>query len=167
VTLVRAVGELSRNDLPERPGHAGWPSATPAAQCIGPFAAELAAYLHGPRDAATIDAIERVADDVLLPLRGETLRSALEIPAPVVGPSLEGRGLAVGAIKQSEDGQWLVLRCVNLTEDTVPGRWRLPFAPAAASLARLDETPTEHLQPEAKDLAFVANPRAVVTILVR
>jgi alpha-mannosidase len=167
VTLVRAVGELSRNDLPERPGHAGWPTPTPRAQCIGPFAAELAVYLHGPRDAATIDAIERVADDVLLPLRGETLRSALELPAPVVGPSLEGRGLAVGAIKQSEDGQWLVLRCVNLTEETVRGRWRLPFAPTDASFARLDETPTEKLQTQASDVEFPAPPRAVLTILVR
>ena len=42
VTLARAVGELSRNELPERPGHAGWPSPTPQAQCRGPFAAEFA-----------------------------------------------------------------------------------------------------------------------------
>jgi alpha-mannosidase len=32
ITLVRAVGELSRNDLPERPGHAGWPAPVPGAQ---------------------------------------------------------------------------------------------------------------------------------------
>ena len=167
VTLVRAVGELSRNDIPERPGHAGWPAPTPGAQCIGPFAAELAVFLHGPRDAETVDAIERVTDDVLLPLRGETLRSALEIPAPVVGPELEGRGLAFSAIKPSERGEWLVLRCVNLTEEIVHGLWRLPFAPVAASMARLDETPTEQLRPVATGVAFVAGPRAIVTILVR
>ena len=167
VTLVRAVGELSRNDLPERPGHAGWPSPTPGAQCIGPFAAEFAVYLHGLRDAATIDAIEHVAEDVLLPLRGETLRSALEIPRPVVGPMLEGQGLTVSAIKQSEGGQWLVLRCVNLTEETVHGLWRLPFTAVAASLARLDETPTEQIRTTGSGVAFEATPRAIVTILVR
>jgi hypothetical protein len=32
VTLLRAVGELSRHNLPERPGHAGYPVETPAAQ---------------------------------------------------------------------------------------------------------------------------------------
>ena len=42
VTLVRSVGELSKSDLPERPGHAGWPVPTPQAQCRGPFAANLA-----------------------------------------------------------------------------------------------------------------------------
>jgi len=166
VTLLRAVGQLSRNDIPERPGHAGWPTPTPGAQCIGPFAAEFAVYMHGPRDSATIDAIEHVADDVLLPLRGETLRSALALPPPVVGPALEGQGLAVSAIKQSEGGPWLVLRCVNLTEDTVHGLWHLPFTPVAACLARLDETPIEQIRAAASGVAFVATPRATVTILV-
>src|SRR5439155_716194 len=42
MTLLRAVGELSRGDLPTRPGHAGWPTATPLAQCLGPCRVELA-----------------------------------------------------------------------------------------------------------------------------
>jgi alpha-mannosidase/membrane-associated phospholipid phosphatase len=35
ITLLRAVGWLSRGDLPERKGHAGPALATPSAQCIG------------------------------------------------------------------------------------------------------------------------------------
>jgi alpha-mannosidase len=35
ITLLRAVGFLSRGDLPERKGHAGPALATPSAQCIG------------------------------------------------------------------------------------------------------------------------------------
>ena len=35
ITLLRAVGFLSRGDLPERRGHAGPDLATPSAQCIG------------------------------------------------------------------------------------------------------------------------------------
>ncbi len=35
ITLLRAVGWLSRGDLPERNGHAGPALATPSAQCIG------------------------------------------------------------------------------------------------------------------------------------
>src|SRR4029077_10983651 len=42
VTLLRAVGELSRSDLPTRPGHAGWPTSTPLAQCQGSSRVELA-----------------------------------------------------------------------------------------------------------------------------
>jgi alpha-mannosidase len=167
VTLVRAIGELSRNDIPERPGHAGWPSPIPAAQCLGPFAASFAVMLHGPRSTETIDIIERAADDVLLPLAGDTLRSALAVPDPVAGVELMGTGLAFSAAKPSEDGEWLVLRCVNLTETTVAGAWRVPFTPAAARLARIDETSIQEIEIVGRDIRFNAGPRAVVTMLVR
>jgi alpha-mannosidase len=167
VTLVRAVGELSRNDLPERPGHAGWPSPTPKGQCLGPFAAGLAVMLHGPRDASTIDLIERAADDVLLPLRGTTLRSALELPAPVHGAELCGVGLAFSTIKESEDGEWLVLRCVNVGDEAVDGSWRLGFDVREARLARLDETIISDLAASGHEVAFRAPPHGIVTILAR
>jgi mannosylglycerate hydrolase len=167
VTLLRAVGELSRNDLPERPGHAGWPSPTPKAQCLGPFAATFAVLLHGPRDAATIDLVESAADDVLSPLVGATLRSAMSIPAPVTGVELEGTGLAFSALKESEDGGWLVLRCVNLVDDNVDGAWQLPFDLGEARLARLDETIIGDLSPDGRRIRFRASARAIVTILAR
>lgn len=167
VTLVRAVGELSRNDLPERPGHAGWPVPTPHAQCVGQFEAELAVMLHGPRLAATLDAIERTADDVLLPLTGATLRSALSLPAPVAGVELVGVALAVSAVKESENGEWLVLRCVNLRDDEVDGEWKLGFDLAEARLARLDETIISTLAIGERSIAFAAPSRGIVTILVR
>jgi mannosylglycerate hydrolase len=167
VTLVRAVGELSVRDLPERPGNAGWPKPTPGAQCIREFAGSFALMLHGPRTPETIDAIERAADDVLLPLRGATLRSAMRVPDAVVGVELQGIGLAVSAIKESEDGQWVVLRCVNLIDAPVAGSWRLPFDVLEAQRARLDETITEALTTIDRVIAFEAAPREIVTILAR
>ncbi len=167
VTLVRSVGELSKSDLPERPGHAGWPVPTPRAQCRGPFAANLAVMLHGARDTQTIDAIERAADDFLVPMIGSTLRSALGVSDDVVGPELVGAGLAFSAIKESEDGRWLVLRCVNLTDEQVAGAWHLPFAIEEARLSRLDETPSAPASIEGQDVTFTAEPREIVTILVR
>ncbi len=167
ITLVRSVGELSRNDLPERPGHAGWPTPTPGAQCLGLFGAEFAVLLHGPRTPDTIDHIERTADDVLCPITGTTLRSALQLPAPVRGPELMGLGLAFSACKESDDGGWLVLRCVNLRDEDVAGVWRLPFAPREAHLARIDETRMSTLDIFGADVPFQAQPRGIVTILVR
>ncbi|MEP6689702.1 MAG: hypothetical protein ABJD07_01030 [Gemmatimonadaceae bacterium] len=167
VTILRAVGELSRNDLPERPGHAGWPVATPEAQSRGPWCAELALMPHGPRDDATIDRIERAADDVLIPLAGTTLRSALDLCAPSPGVVLEGQGLAFSALKESDDGKWIVARCVNLTESAVCGRWRFGAPIGEARASRLDETPAGELSINESTIAFDAPPRAVVTILVR
>ena len=167
VTVVRAVGELSRSNLPERPGHAGWPQPTPEAQCLGAFEAEFALMLHGPRSPAVIDAIERVADDVLLPLTGETLRSVVRALPTVQGVALEGEGLSLGAIKESEDGEWVVLRCVNLLDQEVVGSWQLGGMLREARLARLDETPVTPLDVLGDRVRFLAAARAVVTILVR
>ncbi len=167
VTLLRSVGELSRADIPERPGHAGWPTPTPDAQCHGAFGAVLALMLHGPRSAHTIDAIERAADDILLPLAGGTLRSAIEKPGAVQGIALAGEGLMFSGAKESEDGQWLVLRCVNLLDEPREGSWRLGSPIREAQIARLDETAIEPAQLTGGSVHFLAAPRAAVTILVR
>ena len=90
ITLVRSVGDLSRNDLPERAGHAGWPVDTPDAQCIGLFEARLAVFLHGGRTPATLDDIEREAEVFLAPLSGFTVRSASAMPEAFAGPELTG-----------------------------------------------------------------------------
>lgn len=173
LTLLRGVGELSRNDLPERPGHAGWPAPTPEAQCIGLFQAEFGLQLHGPRSAATIDEIERAADDVLFPLTGDALRSALRASPPLHGVELVGAGLSLSCVKESEDGQALVLRCVNLLDQETRGQWRFdsgsgsPRAVLEAHRARLDETPYLRLDCSAAAIDFTAAAREVVTILVR
>jgi hypothetical protein len=167
VTVLRSVGELSRSNLRERPGHAGWPAATPDAQCFGYFEATTSIMLHGPRTPAVIDEIERVADDVLFPLIGETLRSALHVPPPTHGVALRGKGLSFSAAKESEDGEWLVLRCVNMLDEKVSGSWRLGRTVREAHTARLDETPLARLKTKDDSIPFVAPPRGIVTIVVK
>jgi hypothetical protein len=175
VTLVRAVGELSRNDLPERPGHAGWPAPTPEAQSLGTFEGCFALLPHADRNDETIALIERTADDVLLPLRGTTLRSALAIPEPTTGvelllddesEALDG-ALAFSACKPAEDGDGLTLRSVNLTDRPLRARWRLGVPISQAWIARLDETRLEELSTDGWDIPFRAGARAVTTIIVR
>jgi alpha-mannosidase len=167
VTLVRAVGALSRNDLPERPGHAGWPVPTPAAQCIGSYRAEFALFPCGSGEGDVVD-IERVAEDVLLPLRGWTVRSATRPLDAVVGLSLEGEGLRFLACKPSEDGEWTVLRCVNVTSRVVSGCWRCAWPLREARSARLDEQSVATLTVRDTRVVDVSvAPRSTSTILVR
>jgi len=167
VTLLRAVGELSRHDLPERPGHAGWPADTPLAQSLGAYGAELALALHGPDTADQRDAVERMADDVLLPLVGATLRSNLRDPSTFGGLELVGDGLVPGAVMPAREPGWVVLRCVNRRDTEVHGTWRSSRPIVEAALAWLDETRIEPMTVDAAGLQFVARPRDLVTLLVR
>jgi alpha-mannosidase len=167
VTLFRGVGALSRPDLAERPGHAGWPADIPEAQCLGSFEAHLAVMLHGPRTELTIDAIERTADDVLHPLAGETVRALREVPPPAPGVELTGEGLAFAACKRSDDGDWMVLRCTNLLAREVRGRWTLPEPPRDVRWSQLDERVGDPYPAAGSSIDITAPPRGTVTLLVR
>ncbi len=166
VTLLRAVGELSREELPERPGHAGWPMPTPQAQELGPFAARLGVVISSGLSSSRAMDVENAAEDFLLPLTGATLRSALEHYPDVSGVELEGDGLAFSCCKEREGGEGLVLRCVNLLDHTTAGRWRLAGGVGEAWLARLDETIEAPINSMNGVIAFEAPPRATVTIVV-
>lgn len=167
VTLVRAVGALSRNDLPERPGHAGWPTPTPLAQNRGPFRATFALVPTGPHNEYTVSYLEQAADDVLLPIRGFTVRSALAPLAATDGLALEGAGVRFAACKESEDGAWTVLRCVNVTAQPVDATWRCGWPLQEARTARLDETPGKALAVSSDAVAITVPPHGISTILVR
>jgi hypothetical protein len=176
ITLVRAIGELSRGDLLERPGHAGWPSPIPMAQCLGRFAARVGVMLHAD-DADACATTSQAADALLLPLTGETWRDLAEdgavrlteaTGAPVViGPELIGMGLEASAITLAQQHDGIMLRAVNLTNAPVPGAWLLP--PTGRWLAtrcRLDETPIAPAVATAARIDFIAAPREIVTLLV-
>lgn len=168
ITLVRAVGELSRADLPERPGHAGWPQPTPDAQSLGPFRARLGIMLHayGPDVLARNS---RTADAVLLPLTGETWRDLDQARTATLlaGPELQGAGLEVSAITMAQRSDGIILRAVNLTTEAVAGHWMLPHdGPWMIRRCRLDETPLEDARCCGARVDVRFAPREIVSILV-
>ncbi len=68
VTVLRAVGQLSRGDLTARPGHAGWPTPTPEAQCLGPqHLACVVAPLRDPE--LRPKRLDRIWERAMLPVR--------------------------------------------------------------------------------------------------
>ena len=167
LTLFRAVGQLSRADLPERPGHAGWPAPTPGAQALGPYEACIAVAMHGGDDWRTRDQIERLADDVLLPLRGETLRYNLDEPHRAGGIELSGDGLAFSAALPARAAGWVTLRCVNRRGESTHGAWKIAPPITEAMRSRLDEAPETPLAVRNGKVEFDAAPHEIVTILVR
>lgn len=171
LTLVRGTGALSRSDLPERPGHAGWPVDIPEAQCLGPFAARAALMLHGPMNDDTLARIRDACDEVLLPLAGESWPDldTSSSPAQVTGVALAGEAFEQSAVTLSaHDTEAMLLRAVNLTARHAMGAWQLPDAgPWLVTPCRLDETPTGEAFISHGQITLDAGPREVLTVRVR
>ena len=166
VTLLRAIGQLSRADLPTRPGHAGWPTATPEAQCPGVDRLQLAIAPVDAGDLRDGGTLPELWEDVFLPPRAVWLRQATTLRLPDLDVELEGAGLVLSAVKPSEDGDAVVLRCYNARGEAVDGRWRLGRAVARAILQRADERGGSELPllEGGQVIPFQAGPHALVTI---
>ncbi|MEP6836098.1 MAG: hypothetical protein ABJB74_22095 [Gemmatimonas sp.] len=168
LTLLRAIGELSRSNLRERPGHAGWPAPIPMAQSQGAFRAQIGLQLHGTWSQQTRDVIEDASDKFLLPLTGGTMRDLDQPRLEVAGPLLTGVGLRQSATKLADDGDGITLRCVNDSHESSNGSWTIPNGEAFEFAdARLDETLTGTWEPVRERIEFTAPPRAIVTLRVR
>jgi mannosylglycerate hydrolase len=165
-TLLRAVGALSRDDLPTRPGHAAWPTPTPEAQCLGQTRVEiaLAPLLES-------DSPEALWEHVFTPIRGMWIRQAVHLSPPAAGVTLEGTGLVFAALKPSQQGtsDEIVLRCYNPEATAAAGAWRFGSPLRAAFRTRLDEREAVPLVLEdgARLVRFTAGPGEIVTVLVR
>jgi hypothetical protein len=86
----------------------------------------------------------------------------------VAGLTLEGDALRFLACKPSDDGEWTVLRCVNVTSQPARGSWRCSWPVRDARRARLDEHPEEPLVVrEGGIVELRVAARAVLTVLVR
>jgi hypothetical protein len=170
MTLLRAVGRLSRGDLPTRPGHAGWPEPTPLAQCAGLQVVELAV---APIDEPTIEHPDQVValwEDAFLPIQAFWLPDSTELACPPDTIALEGEGLVLSAVKPAEESaDGVVLRCYNARAKPVDGCWRFGRPRREAWRVRADERGIVEagLIDEGRALPFRAEALAWVTHLVR
>lgn len=168
VTLLRAVGELSRGELRTRPGHAGWPEPTPLAQCIGRHRLQLGLLPLAGADEAREERLIECWEDLFVPVRGVWLRRSLPLTLPPTGVTLDGDGLVFTAMKPAESGEGTVLRCVNARDAPVAGRWYLATPARSASRIRADEQVPRPLQLQegGRVIPFAAGPRELVTVLI-
>lgn len=168
LTLLRSVGELSRGDLPARPGHAGWPVSTPLAQCLGRSRLAFALAPVSEADLQRGDVLPALWEDAFVPVQSFWLRDATELTTTHDSLELEGDGLVLSAVKPAQEGEAMVLRCYNATAETVGGAWRFGEPRTRAFRARADErnhTPA-HLTDDGRTLVFQAGPHAWVTHVV-
>jgi 2-O-(6-phospho-alpha-D-mannosyl)-D-glycerate hydrolase len=130
LTLLRAIGWLSRADLATRPYGAGPEVEVPEAQGLGERTCEYALALR--RDAGDAALVRATEDYRLEPADGPgriVLDGILDV---------RGEGFAAGALKAAEDRDGVVLRLYNPGRE--PGFAEIAGAVAAVERCRLDET---------------------------
>ena len=157
LTLIRAVGYLSRGDLLSRIEGAGPVMPTPEAQMEGPFEAEYSIIPHAGswsaagahREAHAFNARllsidlpgSRPATD---PWRRRPTGVAADLPGRASFLEVEG-DVEISAMKRAEDRDELVVRLLNESADPRPARIRPIRRGAVARRLNLAEEPAERL----------------------
>jgi alpha-mannosidase len=168
LTLLRCVGQLSREDLPTRPGNAGWPTPTPGAQCHGRERIQLALAPVSTVELERVTPVVRLWEDAFTPPRAIWIRQATALDLPDVGLRLEGEGLVFSALKPAERGG-IAFRCYNATGEPVEGRLVSVRRMKSVRRTRADEREGEvlTLQDGGRAVQFGAAPHEIVTFVVR
>jgi len=133
LTLLRCVGTLAGDDLITRPGgKAGWHNETPEAQCQGVHTFRYALLPHGPEEPAWGGFVNRESERFHLPMLAVRRKNSSPLPLLSSMFGLEGGPLILSALKESEDGAWIVVRVYNPGPSGVEGLLRCarPFRKA-------------------------------------
>jgi hypothetical protein len=157
VTLVRAVGWLSRFELTTRPLPAGPEMATPGAQSLGPMRATFA-LAATPRDARDAEV---------------GLRAVVAGPDPLLGDGasvlrIDHDEVVLSACKPAHDGDGIILRVLNPTEREHTVACELGVDVASASAVRLDESPApDPVDHDGRRVRVTVPPHALRSLRVR
>jgi hypothetical protein len=158
VTLLRAVGWLSRGDLRTRPVQAGPGMPAPGAQCRGPLGARLV---------LAADTDQTIALDAELGLRAVPAGDTPLLSPGVALLELSPRPLSLSAIKPATDGQGLIVRVLNPTDECLEAHLRFAKPSVSVVAVRLDETPTgELIDVVDGTVTFDMPPHALQSLLV-
>lgn len=144
LTLLRAVGWLSRDDLKMRQRHAGPPYEVPDAQCLGVHTFEYAIVPYaGKWEQARLwqEAIEFNA-----PLRGiQVLPKGGPLPKTSSFLQVSPDSLVVSAVKPAEEGEGVIVRMFNIGNRSIKGRIESLWPLQRAWVTNLGEDPQEEL----------------------
>lgn len=169
VTLLRCVGLLAGDDLLTRPGgKAGWHNETPDAQCPGTHTFRYAVLAHSPDEPAASALLMRESERFHLPVL--SLRRKNEEPPQMDSSfvSVSEGPLTLSAIKESEDGEGIIIRLYNPTGSPAEGTLHFDRPLRRAFLTRLDEQPAGPLEVlDGSAIAIAAPPCGIITVKVQ
>jgi alpha-mannosidase len=143
LTLLRAVGWLSRSDMSVRRGHAGPGLPTPEAQCLGTYTMEYALVPHAGDWKGGFD--EAHAFNVPLRVAATHVHPGT-LPPDGAFAQVSPESLVFSTLKDAEDGQGLMMRLWNTSAEACDAQIMLPSrfkTITQCNLAERDLTPLE------------------------
>lgn len=165
LTLFRSVGWIA-TEINTRIGDAGPKILTPDAQCLRQMVFEYAVYPH-EGDVIT-GKVPRVADAFnsdLLVVKTTAHKGILPECQKFIELKDEKEVLKVTAIKRSEDGKSIIIRCYNPSDDIVKGILNSSFKIKNAFYVNLAEEKQEKIEKiDNSNVEILVEPRQIVTI---
>ena len=170
LTLLRGVGWLAIPDLPTRIGDVGPHIFTPEAQCLGAQTFEYAIYPHGSdlrlanphfeadRHTLKYRAVQTTAHTGRLPDEFSFLSWVAEEPAG---------SLKLSALKQSEDGEGIIIRCYNAHEQPVKANLKIAGQIEKAWRTNLNEETESEFPVKDGTIQVTAKGKEIITIKVK
>nr|MDO8097579.1 glycoside hydrolase family 38 C-terminal domain-containing protein [Candidatus Njordarchaeota archaeon] len=165
VTLLRCVGWLSQEELSIRPG-AGPIISTPGAQCLGKhiFHYSVVPYsgtwetakvylqaLQHQTPMKTVQVVEHefaVAGELVIvpgeftePVTKRTAQLTPTLPLLISFLSVEPNNILLSAVKRAEDGNGIIVRVYNTTDEKVEGKLRTYVEPRRCIPVNMREEP--------------------------
>ena len=166
LTLLRAVGWLSRTDHPLRGHKIGPQLPTPGAQCLGRQTFRIALRPFGP--GAGHGDLYRAAERFSVPLRAHAVqggRRATARPAAALGLEVTPAAAVLSAVKPAEDGNGVIMRVFNGDQRAHVATLSTAVAITGAWACDLEERRRERLAPAADGALRVAlAPAAIATV---
>jgi hypothetical protein len=166
ITLLRAVGWLSRGDLRLRPGDAGPPLETPGAQVSGLHRAELSVRLHPVDEIERVSQAHRFASPARAWMGGGSADAPLADRARLV--EIDDPALVVSAIEPRPD-RLAVLRLYNASAQprTFSLRWNGAGARALEPIDLMERTArNDRVSAEETRATLSLRPWEIVTLRI-
>jgi alpha-mannosidase len=166
VTLLRCVGWLSRSDISSRRGGAGPQIRTPGAQLHGRHVFDYCIIPHdGDWQAA---GAHTLAYQRLRPMRARWSRHGLgRIEAEGSLLKVDSPAFNVSAIKRAEDGDGVIVRLYNITNDNAEASVELAGFEGPVSVVNLNEEETADIPRIDGAVDIAARPNEIISLRFR
>lgn len=166
LTLIRAVGWLSRSDLTTRKGHAGPGLSTPGAQCLRRLTFEYSIIPHEGTWLTSRTYLQG-RGFAYPPLSVVVDEPVGKLPCEMNFLKVEPEELIVSALKRWEDGDGIVLRFYNVSDRVLTGVIKPSFSFSEAWRTNLNEELTERVDISDGGIRLTVKPHEIVTLLFK